>query len=409
MPNINTTQARIKVEAVDNYFFAINSSNFTINQNAGIAGIGITVTAENTLVSENGQTDTYSVRLLTTPAGAVTLNLTTDNQTEISLDGTNFSSSRTVVLNNTTPQTIIVRGKSDNLSEGAHSGLIQHSIAASGDLVNYPLGMSGQPVSVIVADAQIPPIIGIDFDATSSTTSPTNWLRISDIRNQTRANIPLDDGTPTDIDLSTNATNCGIGGCGFTSGSFSLPQHAQTLTGLTGVTYARGTATFNWSGLQANTKYVVFIFGLGVFGPMNQTVTIAGSGNPVSFTQNAVAGVLLVNDQVASPNPLTTFGKIITSSPNGTINITVTSNLANTEMSFAGIGIRKIGCPSNDLSVNTNPISGGLNQAAFLINSTGTVQTGTNVSFLAGKAIELNPPFRAQSGSVFEAKIGGCQ
>lgn len=409
MPNINTAQARIKVEAVDNYFFAINSSNFTINQNAGIAGIGITVTAGNTLVSENGQTDTYSVRLLTTPSGAVTLNLTADNQTEISLDGTNFSSSRTVVLNNTTPQTITVRGKSDNLSEGTHSGLIQHSITASGDLVNYPLGMSGQPVSVIVADAQIPPIIGIDFDATSSTTSPTNWLRISDIRNQTLTNIPLDDGTPTDIDLSMNATNCGIGGCGFTSGTFSLPQHAQSLTGLTGVTYTRGIVTFNWSGLQPNTKYAVFIFGVGVFGPMNQIVTIAGSGNPVSFTQNAVSGTLLVNDQVASPNPLTTFDKVITSSSNGTINITVTSNLASTEMSFAGIGIRKIGCPSNDLSINTNPISGGLNQAAFLVNSTGTVQTGTNVSFLAGRAIELNPPFRAQSGSVFEAKIGGCQ
>ncbi|RDB07415.1 reprolysin-like metallopeptidase [Runella aurantiaca] len=342
MPNINTTQARIKVQAVDNYFFAINSSNFTITPNTSIAGIGISVTAENTLVSENGQTDTYSVRLLTTPSGAVLLNLTADNQTEISLDGTNFSSSRTIVLNNTTPRTIIVRGKSDNRSEGTHSGLIQHSISASDDLVNYPLGMNGQPVSVSVADAQIPPIIGIDFDATSSTTSPTNWVRISDIRNQSLTNIPLDDGTPTGIDLSMNATNCGIGGCGFTSSTFSLPQHARSLSGLTGVTYARGTATFNWSGLQANTKYVVFVFGVGVFGPMNQSVTIEGSGNPVSFTQNASSNILLVNDQVSSPKPLPTFGKIITSSPSGTINITVTSNLASTEMSFAGIGIRKM-------------------------------------------------------------------
>ncbi len=343
IPNINTTQARIKVEAVDNYFFAINSSNFTITPNTGIAGISISVTAENTLVSENGQTDTYSVRLLTTPSGAVLLNLTADNQTEISLDGTNFSSSRTIILNNTTPRTIIVRGKSDNLSEGTHSGLIQHFISASDDLVNYPLGMTGQPVSVSVADVQLPPIIGIDFDATNSTTSPTNWIRISDIRNQTLTNIPLDDGTPTDIDLSTNATNCGIGGCGFTSSTFSLPQHARSLSGLTGVTYARGTATFNWSGLQANTKYVVFIFGVGVFGPMNQRVTIEGSGNPVSFTQNADSNILLVNDQVSSPNPLLSFGKIITSSSSGTINITVISNLASTEMSFAGIGIRKMG------------------------------------------------------------------
>ena len=30
LPNINTTTARIKVEAVDNYFFDINDANFTI-------------------------------------------------------------------------------------------------------------------------------------------------------------------------------------------------------------------------------------------------------------------------------------------------------------------------------------------------------------------------------------------
>jgi hypothetical protein len=77
-------------------------------------------------------------------------------------------------------------------------------------------------------------------------------------------------------------------------------------------------------------------------------------------------------------------------------------------MSFAGIGIRKIGCPTNDLVLNSSPVPAGLNQAAFLIQSKGTVKTGTNVSYVAGKAIELGPTFNAQSGSVFEAKIGGC-
>ncbi|WP_394993960.1 3-coathanger stack domain-containing protein [Emticicia sp.] len=409
MPNINTTQARIKVEAVGNYFFAINSSNFTINQNTGIAGIGIAITSTNTLVSENGQTDTYTVKLLTNPSGAVTVNITADAQTEISLDGTNFGINKTVSLSNITPRTITVRGKSDNVSEGFHLGLIQQTVSVSADPTNYPVGMAGQPVSVNIADAQIPPIIGIDFDATSSTTSPTNWLRIADIRNQTLTNIPLDDGTPTDIDLTTSASDCGVGGCGFASGNFTLPQHAQSLTNLTGVTYARGTATFTWSGLQANTKYLIFVFGLGVFGPMNQNVTITGSGTPIAFIQNAASNILLVNDQVSSTDILTNFSKTMTSSPTGTITITATSNLENTEMSFAGIGIRKVGCPNNDLILDTNPVPTGLNQAAFLIQSKGTVQTGTNVTFLAGKAIELTGVFKAQNGSVFEAKIGGCQ
>lgn len=409
MPNINTTQARIKVEAVGNYFFAINSSNFTINQNTGIAGIGIAITSTNTLVSENGQTDTYTVRLLTNPSGSVTVNITADTQTEISLDGTNFSSSKTVALSNITPRTIIVRGKFDNIAEGTHQGLIQHAISASADLTNYPVGMNGQPVSVNVADAQIPPIIGIDFDEASSTTSPANWLRIADIRNQTFTNISLDDGTPTAIDLTTSATDCGGGGCGFTSGNFTLPQHAQSLTNLTGVTYARGTAIFTWSGLEANSKYILFVFGLGVFGPMNQNVTITGSGTPIAFVQNAASNIMLINDQTSSTGILTNFGKTMTSSPTGTITITATSNLGNTEMSFAGIGIRRVGCPNNNLVLDTNPLPAGLNQAAFLIQSKGTVQTGTNVTFLAGKAIELTGVFKTQTGAVFEAKIGGCQ
>jgi PKD domain/Bacterial Ig-like domain (group 3) len=35
LPNVNTTQARIKIEAVDNYFFDINDANFTIQPTAG--------------------------------------------------------------------------------------------------------------------------------------------------------------------------------------------------------------------------------------------------------------------------------------------------------------------------------------------------------------------------------------
>ena len=340
MPNINTNLARIKIEAIGNYFFAVNSQNFTLQQNPEIPGIHIVGANTNLQVSERGQTATYTVGLFTNPSGTVTIDMTADAQAEISLDGTHFSKNQLLELNNTTPRTITVRGKYDNAEEGPHQGLIQHYVSASADQVDYPENLPGQPVGVNIADAQIPPMIGIDFDQEASVSVPINWVKISDIRNQSITNIPLDDGTPTDIDLTTSATNCGIGGCGFGSNIFPLPKHTQSMDDLSGVVYSRGEVTFTWSGLQANTPYRLFVFGLGVFGTINQTVTITGGGSPVTFSQTAGQNEMLVNDQTSSSTGLlNNFGKEMVASSSGTITITVTPKVTGSEMSFAGIGI----------------------------------------------------------------------
>lgn len=340
LPNINTSLARIKIEAIGNYFFAVNSQNFTLQQNPAIPGVHITGANSNLQVSERGQTATYTVGLFTNPSGTVTIDLTADAQAEISLDGINFSYHQLLALDNTTSRTITVRGKYDNAEEGPHQGLIQHYVSASADQVDYPENLPGEPVGVNITDAQIPPMIGIDFDQASSAKTPVNWLKISDIRNQSISNIPLDDGTPTDIDLTTSATDCGIGGCGFGSNIFPLPKHTQSLNDLSGVVYSRGEVTFTWSGLQANTPYRLFVFGLGVFSPINQTVTITGGGSPVTFSQTAGQNVMLVNDHASSSTGLlNNFAKEMIASSSGTITITVTPKVAGGEMSFAGIGI----------------------------------------------------------------------
>ena len=339
IPNINTTMARVKVEAIDNYFFAINAENFTINQNQGIAGLNVVVSDANTIVNERGQTDTYTLALLTNPTGTVTVTLVADAQTEISTDGINFAETRMVNFSNTNTQTITVRGKGDNLVEGPQIATITQSVTVTGDNANYPVGMQGQPVTVNVSDAQIPPIVGVDFDNPASTKSPMNWVRVSDLRNLTLTNLSLDDGTPTTIDLTTTATNCGVGGCGFNSGNITVPQHTQSLNPMKGVAYTRGTVTFTYSGLKNNTNYKIFLFGLGVFAPIDHNVTITGSGAPVNFQQSAMIGTLMINDQTSNTDLLVDFGKEITSTGDGMIVVTVTPNAGTTEMAFAGIGI----------------------------------------------------------------------
>ncbi len=344
IPNVNTKLGRIRVESIDNYFFAINTKNFTINQNASKPGISIVASSPKMLVSENGYEATYTVGILTNPSDAVEVGIITmSNQVELSTDGTNFSTEVALSFTNTEPVTITVRGKYDDIAEGMHTDIILPGVLyATKDENNYPEGMLGEPITVNISDAQIPSIVGIDFDAENSVKTPTNWVKVSDIRNQVIKNIPLDDGEPTTITLTTTATNCGIGGCGFEPGHYSaLPKHAQSLEDLSGITVARGTVTFTWSGLEANTKYRLFIFGLAAFGPIKQTVTMTGSGSPITFNQNSEPGRLFINDKESSGDLLVNFAKQITSTKEGTITITVVPNPENGEMSIAGLGICK--------------------------------------------------------------------
>lgn len=413
LPNINTTQARVKIEAIDNIYFDMSNTDFTINQNAGIAGVNVVVTGANTIVNETGQTDTYDISLLTVPSGLVEITLTTTNQAEISLDGTNFSSTQTINFNDQSPQTITVRGVFDTSQEGSHTSVISHEVTATGDPIDYPVGMIGEPIVVNISDAQIPPVVGIDFDETVSTNSPTNWVKIDDASNASVMNIPLDDGTPTNINLTTTATLCGIGGCGFNSGNFTTPQHIQALTDLKGVVYTRGTVTFTWSNLNANTPYRVFLFGLGVFGTMDQNVSIAGDGTPITFTQAASAGTMYVNDQPTSSDLLIDFGKVVTASSTGTIVLTITSNKENDEMSFAGLAIQAVGspagCAASDLALSAPQNVSADYETSGSITSTQVISgAGVVVDYDALSSITLNPNFEVQLGVDFHAFIDGC-
>ncbi|MEM9884725.1 MAG: T9SS type A sorting domain-containing protein [Bacteroidota bacterium] len=62
-------------------------------------------------------------------------------------------------------------------------------------------------------------------------------------------------------------------------------------------------------------------------------------------------------------------------------------------------------CPVN-LSVNGNPIEGGIYSALNTITSTGRVAANTSVTFEAGQSIVLSPNFRVEKNASFTAQIG---
>ena len=124
----------------------------TMNQ---VTGVTITETDGDTTVSEAGLTDTYTLELNTVPAGAVEVTVTADPQTEVSSDGTNFSSSAVLTFTTTATQTITTRAIDDAVAEGLHTGTITHAITATADPTDYPTSLAVPDLSVSILDNEL--------------------------------------------------------------------------------------------------------------------------------------------------------------------------------------------------------------------------------------------------------------
>ena len=89
--------------------------------------VNITETDGGTIVTEDGLTDTYSIALNTQPTADVTITLTTDGQTTITLKETIV-----FTINNwNTAQTITVAAVDDVVPEGDHISIITHELAST--------------------------------------------------------------------------------------------------------------------------------------------------------------------------------------------------------------------------------------------------------------------------------------
>jgi alpha-tubulin suppressor-like RCC1 family protein len=122
---------------------------------------GLSVAPTTLAVTEGGTADVITVALNTVPASAVTVTVSADAQTELSLDGTDWSTPTAVSFQKTdaSTQQIHIRGKNDAVYEGSHVGTVTTAVTATVD-GDYT-GKTGAPVVVTITDDEIPPTVSI--------------------------------------------------------------------------------------------------------------------------------------------------------------------------------------------------------------------------------------------------------
>ncbi|MCO8121088.1 M12 family metallo-peptidase [Stieleria sp. TO1_6] len=371
VPNIDATEARLRVRANGNVFFDISDANFTITANAGGAGISISESDGSTSVSEDGViggagSDSYTLALNTPPSGSVEITVVADGQTEVSLDGVAFASSVVINKSDISSSTVFIRGLDDTLAEGIHSGAITQSVTASSD-PNYPVGTLINPVSVSIADDELQPVIGVDFDRENQT-SPQNWTRLSEVFGGTTSDLIREDGLITGVGLVLEVE--GSTGLNLSSPS-NVPFHSPSLAGIDGNHLAAESLTLTWTGLNAGEDYNLYLLETENFSDsVQQQLVINGAVYPAPFTQDtsAIGNGLLVNSGLAdSAKPLESDAVIAQADANGEIRIAVTG-IADSFAMLAGAAIQQVGPDVAGFSVIQ---SGGSTQ----VSENGTTDT----------------------------------
>ena len=349
MPNISTDAARIRVRALGNVFFDISNANFTIAANTNAPGFTITE-MNGTNIGEDGVVggpiiDTYTIAPNTTPSGTVTVTVNADAQTEVSLNGTSFSSSVQLTFSNNQAQTVHVRGLDDSIEEGVHTGTVTQTVTASAD-GSYPVGMLINPLDATIADDELQPVVGVDFDQGTGA-SPTNWTRVSQQFGGSTTNLVREDGVATGIGLTLAVG----GGAGLNDSSVAnVPRHSPSLEAIDGNHLAVNSLTLTWTGLTPGRDYNIYLLASEHFSNnavQNVTVT-GGAGNPLPFVQDTrpIGNGLLVNAGLADPSKTLEADAVVAkAATDGTIQIVVTniSPDSGDRVYLSGAAIQEVG------------------------------------------------------------------
>lgn len=102
-----------------------------------------------------GDISTYTLALTQTPSEVIPIEILADDQTEVSLDGSSFTSSLVTTFTNTDSQTIFIRAIDDTEVEGRHSGVISYRFLDHAD-PNYPHNSETTPTTLTIDDNDRP-------------------------------------------------------------------------------------------------------------------------------------------------------------------------------------------------------------------------------------------------------------
>lgn len=186
-------------------------------------------------------------------------------------------------------------------------------------------------------------IIGVDFGPVAHP-YPLNWNSIS--AEGTFNNLIDENGNTTNVSLIVADNGGSASTWDAAINPSTIPSHANPLGNIYGNLYrfgggAQAELELQFTGLEANTEYDVWIFGVRDGGVgLNQTVTIIGQGAPLAFYQIADSQQLFINDSMGnSSQNLYTYAKTVTSTASGTLNINIAANGGDNLYAVPGVAI----------------------------------------------------------------------
>ncbi|BBM84485.1 hypothetical protein [Candidatus Uabimicrobium amorphum] len=175
----------------------------------------------------------------------------------------------------------------------------------------------------IVSSIHATSIIGVDFNISAGSNTPTNWNGVVvPSGTNTFTNLINENGQSTSIGLRTNASPTNLS---TTFTAAEVPTHTTALFPGIDDAWRQNSANFmTWTGLTAGASYELYIF-TPFIGDADNEVTITGD-TQTSFITSFTPGVneLDINGQDGlSANSLSSYAIIMNANASGEIDIQV--------------------------------------------------------------------------------------
>lgn len=372
---------------------------------SGTPGISVTLSENDVVVSDAQTSDTFEVSLKTAPGGTVVIDL-------LSGDSSEFVLSESLLYfddsNWNIPQTVTVTGLSDGLSDGTQTSELRLAVETGATTSAIYDAAADRTFDVISTDDHLSPLIGMDFDATS--THPLNWNGATNPDFGSWTDLFDEEGNATAIDLTVAFAN--LSASQYSDGPITtLPVHPVSLAEISGGWRGTDDITLVWSDLTPNTDYDVWLFAEHPFGDsVGQTVTVSGAVSGQSaFAITPATNEFWINGSSVDPARTLPEDAIRATADNqGQIQILIDHDNTGTYNVVSGTAIREASAALSydaSLSVSTHGEETGPVDIVYTVTLDPPNTTGGPITF------DLNDldSGTAQAGSDYQAISSNAQ